>query len=201
MKTAKQFIIDNYGENWLHSNWNPGDVMDAMDDFYELKSSSAESPVLPSEITVNHLYVEDILMKFAKHFNNQSYGSIEGWIVEEFINEELSEIPSAQTRTYNELLFDYNQLLEEYNSLKAQLKSQKATPQVSKISEKQNFEILFKWLLGYYYFPERKNGDGLFWWRVELRKRLDNIGFVFDSLEDKLEMEQIEISKNQSKTQ
>jgi hypothetical protein len=33
-QTAKQFIIDNYGENWLISDWNPGDVMDAIEEYH-----------------------------------------------------------------------------------------------------------------------------------------------------------------------
>lgn len=36
---------------------------------------------------------------------------------------------------------------------------------------------IFKWLLGYYNFPERKEGDGAYWWRRELRRRLAAIGF------------------------
>jgi DNA-directed RNA polymerase subunit RPC12/RpoP len=42
-KTAKQFIIDTFGESWLHFEWSAGDVMDAMDDFAELKLKVKES--------------------------------------------------------------------------------------------------------------------------------------------------------------
>jgi hypothetical protein len=101
MKTSKQFIIDNYGENWLHSNWNPSDVMDAMDDFYELKSSSAESPVLPSEITAN-----DIEKSAEEYSINNFVGVIDQMIIEKIY-------------------------LDGIKWLRSQIKSQKATPQVS----------------------------------------------------------------------
>jgi hypothetical protein len=31
---------------------------------------------------------------------------------------------------------------------------------------------VFRWLLGYTDFPERQKGDGLYWWRKELRQKL-----------------------------
>ncbi|MBE3086900.1 MAG: hypothetical protein IMZ64_11865 [Bacteroidetes bacterium] len=37
---------------------------------------------------------EEILKRFAKYFNSESYGSIEGWIIEEFIRDELSQYPA-----------------------------------------------------------------------------------------------------------
>jgi len=33
MKDTKQYIIDNWGENWLRSEWMPGDVIDALEEF------------------------------------------------------------------------------------------------------------------------------------------------------------------------
>lgn len=35
-------------------------------------------------------FITEIIKRFAKYFNNQDYGSIEGWIIEDFINNELS---------------------------------------------------------------------------------------------------------------
>jgi hypothetical protein len=42
---------------------------------------------------------------------------------------------------------------------------------------KETIEI-FKWLLGYSDFPERKEGEGAYWWRKELRVKLNDIGFA-----------------------
>jgi hypothetical protein len=57
--TAKQFIIDNYGENWLHVEWSAGDVMDAMDDFSESKE--------PSLVSNNERL---LLLCFAEYWNH-----------------------------------------------------------------------------------------------------------------------------------
>lgn len=35
---------------------------------------------------------------------------------------------------------------------------------------------IFEWLLGYSDFPEKRQGDGAFWWRKELRHRLEFLG-------------------------
>jgi len=52
MKTAaKQFIIDNYGETWLHTEWSAGDVMDAMDDFHELRMEEIKAELSTEEST------------------------------------------------------------------------------------------------------------------------------------------------------
>ena len=50
--TAKQFIIDTFGENWLHFDWQAGDVMDAMDDFSDLKLrfASQSVPVITDDV-------------------------------------------------------------------------------------------------------------------------------------------------------
>ena len=47
--TAKQFIIDTYGKTWLNAEWMPGDVMDAMDDFHELRSKEDASQSQPTD--------------------------------------------------------------------------------------------------------------------------------------------------------
>jgi hypothetical protein len=56
---------------------------------------------------------------------------------------------------------------------------------------------IFKWLLGYYDFPERKKGEGAYWWRVELRKKLSEIGFSGDLI---LPIESLESSKEEHTT-
>ena len=42
---------------------------------------------------------EEILKQFAKYFNNESYGSIEGWIVEDFVRDELSQYPTINAQS------------------------------------------------------------------------------------------------------
>ena len=37
---------------------------------------------------------------------------------------------------------------------------------------------IFKWLLGYNRFPEREDGDGLFWWREELQEKTEGVGIT-----------------------
>lgn len=37
---------------------------------------------------------------------------------------------------------------------------------------------IFRWLLGYENFPERKEGEGAYWWRKELRERLKKLNIV-----------------------
>jgi len=49
--TAKQFIIDNYGEIWLHVEWPAGDVMDIMDDFHELRMQEIKAELSTEEST------------------------------------------------------------------------------------------------------------------------------------------------------
>lgn len=43
-------------------------------------------------------------------------------------------------------------------------------------SEYDNHKEVYKWLLGYTDFPERKPGEGAYYWRKELRKKLKQIG-------------------------
>jgi len=45
-------------------------------------------------------------------------------------------------------------------------------------NEKSQVIKIFKWLLGYKSFPKRKDGDGLYWWRKELRNKLNKIGVI-----------------------
>lgn len=53
-------------------------------DIYEASMNEHLENILDNEEKI------EILKRFTKYFNNESYGSIEGWIVEEFINEELN---------------------------------------------------------------------------------------------------------------
>lgn len=48
--------------------------------------------------------------------------------------------------------------------------------------EKQN--EIFRWLLGYEDFPERKAGEGAYWWRKPLREKLNKIRKLSTSSED-----------------
>lgn len=43
-------------------------------------------------------------------------------------------------------------------------------------SEYDNHKEIYKWLLGYSDFPARKQGEGAYYWRKELRKKLKEIG-------------------------
>lgn len=48
--------------------------------------------------------------------------------------------------------------------------------------EKQN--EIFRWLLGYEDFPERKAGEGAYWWRKPLREKLNKIRKLSTSSEE-----------------
>lgn len=39
----------------------------------------------------------------------------------------------------------------------------------------RRYKKIFRWLQGYSDFPERKEGDGAYWWRKELRQKLDKL--------------------------
>ena len=41
--------------------------------------------------------------------------------------------------------------------------------------QRQEYDGIFKWLLGEYDFPARKEGEGAYWWRTELRKKLSRL--------------------------
>ena len=44
---------------------------------------------------------------------------------------------------------------------------------------------IFEWLLGHTDFPARKDGDGAYYWRKELRKKLNEIGLTINPLTPK----------------
>ena len=46
-------------------------------------------------------------------------------------------------------------------------------------SNKKEIEI-FRWLLGYSDFPIKKEGEGNYYWRSELRKKLDKAEIKID---------------------
>lgn len=52
-----------------------------------------------------------------------------------------------------------------------------------KFTEEKAIKI-FRWLLGYTDFPPRKDGEGAYWWRSNLRVLLNSIGITKEVLED-----------------
>jgi hypothetical protein len=43
---------------------------------------------------------------------------------------------------------------------------------------------IFEWLLGYTDFRQREQGEGAYWWRKELRKRIDEAGIILGTASD-----------------
>lgn len=39
----------------------------------------------------------------------------------------------------------------------------------------KEYQEIFNWLLGYTTFPKRKEGEGMFWWRKELREKVSHL--------------------------
>jgi DNA topoisomerase VI subunit B len=73
-------ILDKY---WSKQGILKNNVLKAMKEYANQSRQTKE--VKPTdEDKIN------ILKKFAKYFNTETYCSIEGWIIDEFINEELS---------------------------------------------------------------------------------------------------------------
>jgi hypothetical protein len=65
----------------------------------------------------------------------------------------------------------------EMKALESELQSLEESASLPSLTKERIIEV-FKWLLGYYDFPERKGGDGAYWWRKELRLKLNEIGFA-----------------------
>ena len=40
--TAKEYIVQEYGETWLRVEWSPGDVMDIMEDYAKYRIEEEE---------------------------------------------------------------------------------------------------------------------------------------------------------------
>jgi hypothetical protein len=55
--------------------------------------------------------------------------------------------------------------------------------EIGKQAERARVREIFLWLLGYTNFPERKLGDGAYWWRKDLRKKLEEADLL-DALKD-----------------
>jgi len=53
----------------------------------------------------------------------------------------------------------------------------------------RNLLELLAWLHGYTDFPERKAGDGAYWWRKELTKRMEAVGITHKMLDEFIESE------------
>lgn len=51
--------------------------------------------------------------------------------------------------------------------------------EIESYARQQNEELykIFEWLLGYHNFPEREDGQGVYYWRTHLRSMLENTGF------------------------
>jgi hypothetical protein len=43
---------------------------------------------------------------------------------------------------------------------------------------------IFEWLLGYTDFRQREQGEGAYWWRKELRNRIDEAGIILGTASD-----------------
>lgn len=52
--------------------------------------------------------------------------------------------------------------------------------EAGRTAERARVREIFLWLLGYSDFPERKLGDGTYWWRKELRQKLKAIDLLED---------------------
>jgi hypothetical protein len=72
-----------------------------IDNLLKLVSPKEQEAVgVPSDI-------KKILNNFKKYFNNQDYGSIEGWIVDDFIREELAQYPPINKPAYPEEFIEW----------------------------------------------------------------------------------------------
>jgi hypothetical protein len=109
MKTAKQFIIDTYGESWLGVDWTAGDVMDAMDDFAAQLESEPTNIKTEQGMICKNKNIEDYAFK---NYGRLSYLSTMGIIItalNEFSFQSLPEI------TYEEIRAKMIDVLSKYN--------------------------------------------------------------------------------------
>ncbi|MBU2061715.1 MAG: hypothetical protein KKH44_07710 [Bacteroidetes bacterium] len=84
---------------------------------------------------------------------------------------------------------DLQRVLENFTqqlpyALEEALKTNRAETLVSqKFTEEKAIKI-FRWLLGYESFPDKKEGDPNYYWRSHLRAFLNEIGITKEVLED-----------------
>jgi hypothetical protein len=76
-----------YNDCFIKDAKSIGHQVRMVDNYIASRGLEGKSSPEPKKITDEEK--EKILKDFARHFNNESYGSIEGWIIEEFINDEL----------------------------------------------------------------------------------------------------------------
>lgn len=61
---------------------------------------------------------------------------------------------------------DFNKLSKEFATARAEGAQE----------EREKHIEIYRWLVGYYDFPERQDGMGAYWWRSHLMDKLKNIG-------------------------
>ena len=83
------------------------------------------------------------------------------------ISPELREVVGRHSTLWN---YSKTETVEKITNLIQQAKGEAVAAERSKHTE------IYRWLCGYYDFPERLKGMGAYWWRSHLMEKLRQIG-------------------------
>lgn len=113
-------------------------------------------------------------------------------IIKETLVKEIAEdiFTDGNGRKATRLILEYDGITDNTGrnqiSVEGVIRQHLSRHPLEKLVSKKFAEVMdiFRWLLGYFNFPERKEKEGAYYWRSHLRKRLYRIGIDLKMIED-----------------